>query len=181
VKPAEALGLFASVLDEADVPYMLTGSHAGALYGTPRPKCDLDFVVDSQPDAAAGWARLLSSRCCWVDEDALAAPNPSGFNAVHLGSGWKGDFIFRKPRPFSDAEFDRRRRAILYGVEISVASPEDLVIALLEWAKLGSPRQIEDVRGILHVRGDRIDRAYIEGWARQLGLQSQWEAAQGDA
>jgi len=60
-----------------------------------------------------------------------------------------------------------------------ITSAEDLVIAKLEWAKIGgSDRQIEDVVGILRVQKETLDAAYVEGWVRSLGLAEQWQVAQ---
>jgi hypothetical protein len=33
------------------------------------------------------------------------------------------------------------------------------------------------VRGILAVQGDRLDRAYVERWVAELGLQALWAEA----
>jgi len=64
------------------------------------------------------------------------------------------------------------------GVPIAIATPEDVIIAKLEWAKLGdSRRQIEDAGGILRVRAADLDRAYLERWIGRLGLEAQWDAA----
>jgi hypothetical protein len=52
----------------------------------------------------------------------------------------------------------------------------------LEWAKLGeSRRQIDDVTSLLRVRGPELDRAYLAGWIRQLGLVKEWSMAAGAA
>ncbi len=40
-----------------------------------------------------------------------------------------------------------------------------------------SLRQIEDVAGILKVRGDELDLAYLKDWINQLGLTEQWDSA----
>jgi hypothetical protein len=40
-----------------------------------------------------------------------------------------------------------------------------------------SERQLEDVAGILAVSGPALDRAYIERWARELGVLELWERA----
>ena len=75
-------------------------------------------------------------------------------------------------------EFSRRRSAPVMGVQLFIAAPEDLIIAKLEWAKMGaSLRQIEDVTGILKVRGEELDLAYLKNWINQLGLSDQWYAA----
>ena len=101
------------------------------------------------------------------------------FNAVDRDSGWKADFIIRKPRAFSETEFNRRRPAELYNVPIIVATAEDVLIAKMEWAKLGeSARQIEDARAILKARRHGLDMAYVERWVEQLGLEAQWQAVQ---
>jgi len=35
----------------------------------------------------------------------------------------------------------------------------------------------EDVRGLLRLRADDIDRAYIERWLDELGVRAQWMLA----
>ena len=61
-------------------------------------------------------------------------------------------------------------------MRLYVASPEDVIIAKMEWAKRGgSARQIEDAAGIVRVRGGELDRDYIERWARDLELEHEWD------
>ena len=85
--------------------------------------------------------------------------------------------IIRKSRDFSREEFARRRPASLQGVQLFVASAEDLIVAKLEWAKVGhSQRQIEDAGVILRVQSTLLDRSYLEKWASVLGLEREWEA-----
>ncbi|MGA8762037.1 MAG: hypothetical protein WB562_04025, partial [Candidatus Sulfotelmatobacter sp.] len=46
-------------------------------------------------------------------------------------------------------------------------------------AKLGaSQRQIDDAAGILKLRGDSLDRPYLDKWVRELGLTREWTDAQ---
>ena len=94
-------------------------------------------------------------------------------------TGWKIDLIIRKSRAFSKEEFGRRCAIDVEGVRIFVASAEDIiVIAKLEWAKLGkSQRQIDDLAAILRLRRDAIDRSYMEKWISTLKLGEQWSAA----
>jgi len=67
-------------------------------------------------------------------------------------------------------------------VSLFVASAEDIVLAKLEWAKLGeSQRQIEDAAGIWRMRGDSLDRSYLDKWIGELGLTEQWSLALGIA
>jgi hypothetical protein len=67
----------------------------------------------------------------------------------------------------------------LEGTRLWVATLEDLIIAKLEWAKLGaSTRQIEDVTAMLRVAAGDVDRAYVGHWIAELGLDAPWQAAQ---
>jgi hypothetical protein len=97
------------------------------------------------------------------------------FNIIDLETGWKIDMIIRKARVFSQGEFGRRQRVSVQGLSVFVASAEDAVISKLEWSKLApSHRQIEDVAGILRIRWQSLDRAYLERWVCELGLEKEW-------
>jgi hypothetical protein len=100
------------------------------------------------------------------------------FNILDGVTGWKADLIFRKAREFSREEFARRRMIDLHDIRLAGATVEDLMIAKLEWAKLGeSSRQIEDVASMLRARIVEIDRAYVVNWVHKLRLDSQWGEA----
>ena len=61
-----------------------------------------------------------------------------------------------------------------------VASPEDVVLAKLEWFRSGgevSERQLRDVLGVLKVQGERLDLAYLQRWAATLGVGDLLESA----
>jgi hypothetical protein len=63
------------------------------------------------------------------------------------------------------------------GVDVWVASAEDVVVSKLVWARGGgSERQLRDVAGVVAVQGDALDRAYIETWAKRLGVDDLWRA-----
>jgi hypothetical protein len=50
-------------------------------------------------------------------------------------------------------------------VDVPTATAEDTIIAKLDWAKEGgSDRQIADVASIVRLRGEALDRGYIEKW-----------------
>jgi hypothetical protein len=50
-------------------------------------------------------------------------------------------------------------------------------VSKLEWAHRagGSEKQLADVRGIVEVHVKSLDRDYIAGWARELGVMALWE------
>jgi hypothetical protein len=169
-----------SALDSAGVGYMLSGSFASASYGAPRSTQDIDFVIAATPPQLRALIQELPSDQYYAELDAAleAHKRQSMFNVIDLATGWKIDFIIRKSRAFSEEEFRRRRPVDLEGSFLFVATAEDVIIAKLEWSKLAqSQRQIEDVAAILRVRGDLLDRVYLEKWIAELGLKREWDDA----
>jgi hypothetical protein len=167
-------------LDRAGIGYMLTGSFASAYYGAPRSTQDIDLVIEATPEQMQAFIQGLASDEYYADLDAAleAHKRQSMFNVIDLATGWKVDLIIRKSRAFSQEEFRRRQRTQLQGLPLFVASAEDVVIAKLEWAKLAqSKRHIEDVAGILRMRWESLDHAYLEKWTLELGLETEWTDA----
>ena len=177
----EALQRIAAELNRAGIPYMLTGSFASVFYGSPRSTQDIDLVIGVNVEQLRVFVEGLPRSEYYVEADAAleAFKRESLFNIIDLKTSWKIDMIIRKSREFSREEFERRRSVDVEGVPLYVASAEDIILAKLEWAKLGeSQRQIEDAAGILRQRGDSLDRSYLVKWVRELELAQQWNDAQ---
>ncbi len=176
----EALQRIAAELDRAEIDYMLTGSFASVFYGSPRSTQDIDLVIAANSAQLQAFVETLPRSEYYVEMDAAleALQRESLFNIIDLKTSWKIDMIIRKSRAFSREEFGRRQLANVEGVSLHVASAEDIILAKLEWAKLGeSQRQIEDAAGILKIRGDSLDASYLEKWVDDLGLTPQWDEA----
>ncbi len=159
---------------------MLTGSLAGSYHGAPRSTQDIDLVVEASVAALLEVATKLRTHGLYVSDDAIREAHAARgmFNAVDPDSGWKVDFIVRKDRPFSRAEFESRREIEFLGLELSIASAEDLIVAKLEWARLGnSERQLRDVVEIIAVQGAGLDVRRIEEWTTKLDLETEWALA----
>jgi hypothetical protein len=169
-----------AALDQAGIPYMLTGSFAGAYYGALRSTQDIDIVVEATAAQLRAFVEGLPSGQYYADLDAAlsALRAESLFNVIELDSGWKIDLIIRKSRAFSREEFRRRQRVQLQGLSLFAASAEDIVIAKLEWSKLAkSQRQIEDVAAILRLQHKSLDYSHVNKWVRNLGLEREWSDA----
>jgi len=159
---------------------MLTGSLASSLYGVPRATNDIDIVVFPTREQLLSLLQFLKRLGLFVqDEQALAAfQNGTMFSVIDFQRSWKVDFIVRKSREFSLTEFERRRTHEIDGVRLTLATPEDVIIAKLEWAQLSdSERQIDDAAGILRLQRKTLDLQYIEKWVTALRLDEQWERA----
>jgi hypothetical protein len=174
----DVLAVVVRLLNQADVPFMVTGSLASSYHGEPRSTRDIDIVIDPSPTDLDRLVEGLQASGFYVDpgaaRDALASR--SQFNAIGRDAD-KVDFIIRRDRPFSIEEFARRQPADLLGTPAFVTTPEDLIVAKLEWAAAsGSERQLDDVAGILAI-STALDERYIDRWVRALNLGDPWRRA----
>jgi hypothetical protein len=172
----EFLRLIVERLERGGVPYMLTGSMAMSVYAPPRMTRDLDFVLEcgiGDVDLVVG----LFREDCYIEETAVreAIRERGSFNIIHNEWIIKADFIVRAEGAYPREEFGRRRRVIVGGWEAWVASPEDLLLSKLRWAKSGgSELQRSDARRI-GASVEALDWAYLRRWASQLGLRDELE------
>jgi len=125
---------------------MVTGSIASTYHGISRATLDIDIVIDPSSHQLARLVSLAAKRGYYVNEhNAFAAQRSrTQFNVIHMESVWKIDLILRKLRPFSVSEFNRRQPATILGTNTFVATPEDLILAKLEWSK-ASPADRPDL------------------------------------
>jgi hypothetical protein len=177
VTAAALLRSVVAALDEAGIPFMLTGSLAAAFHGAGRATMDIDLVIDPTVPQLRALVRAIAGVGAYVSPEAAEealAPH-SSFKVIDANTGWKADLIVRKQRPFSDTEFERRQPATFEGCHLWVAAVEDVILAKLEWARLGgSARQLEDVRALLHANAGKLDQGYLDRWIGDLGLSKEW-------
>ncbi len=176
----EFLRKLAFALESTGVPYMLTGSLASSLYGIPRATNDIDFVVSPTRDQLNSLLQFLKRLGLFLQDDQAFAALANGgmFSVIDFQNSWKVDFIIRKTRDFSVTEFERRKTHEVEGIRLTLASPEDVIIAKLEWAKIGeSQQQIIDAAGVLRLQGAKLNMQYIERLVEILHLQEQLAAA----
>lgn len=164
-------------LGELGVPYYIGGSVASSRLGIPRSTLDVDLVAELRTDQVAPFIQRLGPDY-YVSEDAVreAIARRSSFNAIHQPTMIKVDVFLRKSRPY-DAEAQHRSTSAPDAEEpgraLSWASPEDIVLAKLEWYRLGgetSDRQWGDVLGVLKVQASALDLSYLQRWAGELGV-----------
>lgn len=164
--------------ESLSVSYYLGGSVASSFYGVPRTTLDVDLVADLE----AGHALPLIARLgdqYYASQEAIfdAIARKSCFNVIHLPSMFKVDVFVAKPGLYDRQALARRRSGAvsLGGVaeDFMIASPEDIILSKLQRFRLGrqvSERQWQDVLGVLRVQGPRLDEAYLEHWAGELGI-----------
>lgn len=166
-------------LESLGIRYYITGSWALAMYAEPRMTRDIDIVLDI---GRSGYDRLIKP----AFEAEFVVNDP-----IDLGGRWLGglihrseitrvDLIFGRRDPFAGSAMDRRRQLDhpLLG-QTWTLSPEDLVLAKLEWSAGISELQLRDVRSIIRLVAN-LDWSYLERQAAGLGIAHLLESVRGD-
>jgi hypothetical protein len=168
----EFLKRLVGILEEAGIPYMLTGSLGSSFHGRPRATNDVDMVIAPTETQLRRFLSSLGSDYYVSEEAALAALHQGlAFNVIDMKTQWKADLRVVQNRPFSRMEFSRRQQASVLGLNVWVVSSEDVVLSKLEWSKeSASKQQMEDVLGVLQAQYRDLDEQYLLKWAEDLGV-----------
>jgi len=160
-------------LNDADIPYMISGSVASSFHGQPRATNDADIVIDPTREQLLSFVQSLGSNFYASKEAAIqAVENNSMFNVIDTESGVKADLIIRKKRPFGQQEFARRIQVNFFGLNVYVLAPEDSILSKLEWSKgRQSETQFKDALGVLAAQREALDYDYLKHWAKALGVE----------
>jgi hypothetical protein len=167
-----------SVLEQMQIPYMITGSVASVRYGEARTTLDMDLIVDLTLTQASRLARAFSIDY-YADQQSIqeAVRTRGHFNIIHGASGVKVDFFFVQDSPYARQAFQRKRRDKLTATfSAYFMSPEDVILGKLTYYQAGgSEKHLRDVRGILRTTRETLDTAYLERCAAQLGVLALWD------
>ncbi len=181
----ELLKKVIQVLDNIGIEYMLTGSVVSSLQGEPRSTHDIDMVIAIQKLKAHDLATAFPPPDFYLDEDSIInAINRQGmFNLIELKSGDKVDFWMLKDDPFDQLRFSRRYIEKFMDIKMHVSSPEDTILVKLRWAKLsgGSEKQFTDALRVYELQYKKLDKDYLEDWAKKLDIESLWKRLKDEA
>jgi hypothetical protein len=175
------------ILERLGVRHYLAGSLASSVHGVPRASIDADVVADLRAEHAAPiCAALESEYYVPVARVSQAIADRSSFNVIHLETMIKVDVFVAKPRPFDRRALERADLTVFdarAGLRVRTATPEDTVLAKLEWFRRGgevSERQWTDVLGVLRTSRERLDAEYLRAAAAELGVIDLLQLAQAE-
>lgn len=172
-------------LEKAGIRYSVSGSLASSFYGLARSTQDVDIVAEVRLHHVGALVKQLQTSF-YIDPDAIeeAIRRGSSFNIIHLETLTKVDVFVAASGSLDDETLRRSKRKVLdetgSGKGICISSPEDIVLNKLKWYNDGgriSGRQWRDVLGILKVQKGLLDVAYMQEWARRMGLSELLQAA----
>jgi hypothetical protein len=176
-EPISVLMLVADVFECLHIPYLVGGSMASALYGVTRSTLDVDFVVELHQEQVSALVKTLGNDF-YADGEMIrdAVRYRSSFNLIHLKTMFKVDVFIRKERSFDKVQFQRRVEQLLATnpeQKAFMTTAEDIILAKLEWYRMGSEvsdRQWRDIVGVLKVQTGRLDMDYLGQWAAELNV-----------
>ena len=160
-------------LEALQIPYMVVGSFASTFWGRPRLTHDADLVVEITGEKVAELARLLAPNFyapLLVIDDAVRKRGQ--FNLIHLDVAFKVDLWLLKSTPYDAVSFQRRLPGVMFGRQVWVSSPEDVILSKLLWYRAAPvlDRQFQDVLEVYEIQEPYLEQEYLDRWARALGV-----------
>ncbi|MGH7950786.1 MAG: hypothetical protein ACREFE_02540 [Limisphaerales bacterium] len=177
----DLIELFVRPLDRFQIRYLVSGSVAAMLYGEPRVTHDIDFVVFLRPQDVARLPETYPAPEFYLPPLEVVAAETARehkgqFNVIHPDSGLKADF-YTANRDELDAWAFRNVRQYTFGqTNIKLAPPEYVIVRKLEYFREGgSEKHLRDIRAMLAVSDELINRAELDEWIRRRQLEPEWE------
>ena len=155
------------------------------LYGEPRVTHDIDFII------------LLRTQDIVLLTEAYPAPDfyvpprevitsevmregRGQFNVIHSASALKADFHTAKRDELQLWAFRNGRNYLFGETPVRLAPPEYVIVRKLDFREGGSEKHLRDIRSMLKVSGDQIDRAVLNGWIGRQKVEEQWQRVLAD-
>jgi hypothetical protein len=178
--PTESVRTTREVMEafrQLGVGCVLGGSFASTVHGYPRSTQDADVMAEPFPGREGEFVRLLGP-VFYANPETIrvAVRDRGGFNVIHTTTGFKVDVFIEKRRPFDRSVLDRRTP---HGFTtdpadvLDIVTAEDSILLKLEWYRIGgeiSDRQWNDILGVIRTQRDRLDAAYLDHWAAEIGV-----------
>ncbi len=176
---AQAFGGVIDVLEAIGATYAIWGGMAVVMYGEPRFTQDMDILLSSARFPVIPFVQRLQSTHYHVDEQAVQNALLAGgfFNVIHLYYHIKTDFYVAVEPELKTMIADRQYEAFDEMRQAAYVSATSLVIAKLRaYENSQSTRHLDDIAGLIRIRGSKLEVARIEVAAANLGVLGVWRS-----
>ena len=160
----KAVASAARVLEDGRIPYMVIGGMANLIWGVPRTTIDVDVTVWVADRDLPAFLERLRPVFRLLPADPVAFARDTRVIPSETEEGVRVEFILGQ-LPFEEQAIRRAVGQPMGGMTVRFCTAEDLVAHKIVSQRT---RDREDVRGVLQVRKDRLDRAYLDKLVRDL-------------
>lgn len=185
MRETELFLLFVRPLNRASIRYVIGGSVAAIFYGEPRFTRDVDMVVFLNEVAIRQLPEIFPANEFYLPPPEVIAAEVARaergqFNIIHQETTFKADIYPTGRDEFNAWAFRHKRPAVFEGETLVLAPPEYVIVRKLEYFREGgSDKHLRDIRGILNISGQQINRADLHEWIQRRGVQAEWEKISG--
>jgi len=161
---AEVLRALAAAMQERKLRWYLFGAQAAIVWGSPRLSADVDVTADIRAEALDEYIVAMKGQgfdLVFSDADFVERTRVLPF--LHRASRMPLDVVLAGPG-LEDEFLERAISVDVEGTLVPVISPEDLIATKI---LAGRPKDVEDIRGVLHERRGSLD---VERIRAVLGL-----------
>jgi len=158
-----------------NITYYITGSLASSVHGEFRATNDIDIVADIARNTLPALCRELASEfVADIDQALVALDSGASFNLIHREAYLKVD-IFPCTTAFNREAARRAEPTTLPGADrpLRVATKEDILLAKLQWYRLGgetSEVQRRDIERLIALNPGAFDDEYLRRWAKAIAV-----------
>jgi len=160
----QALIDLARILADNNIPYMIIGGMANAVWGEPRSTIDIDATIWLDEKDAEHVVTLMSGTFQPLVRDYLKFIHDTNVLPLKSREGVRIDLIFGR-LPYEQEAIQRSVEMDINGVPVHFCAPEDLILH-----KIISDREkdINDARGVAVRRMKSMDLIYLESRIQEL-------------
>jgi len=172
---------FLRIIESIPLEYMVTGSVASILYGKPRLTQDMDVVVVFPLQQIGKFTKLFDTEeyYCPPPEaiaEEIKLRDSGHLNVIDQSTGFKIDLYPVEGDPLAQWGLKNRKKVeLIAGEEVWVAPPEYVILKKMAYYKEGgSQKHLDDIKGMIEVSPELIDRKTIQTWADKLDIRNIW-------
>jgi hypothetical protein len=179
--------LFIRPLNRLGIRYIVGGSVAATYYGESRTTNDIDVVVFLDDNDLQRLTEAFPAPEFYVPPpevlySEIRREQRGHFNIIHNDTVFKAD-MYPVGRDELNAWGFRFKRTVQYdGESVVFAPPEYVIVRKLEYYREGgSDKHLRDIRSMLAISGDQLDRPSLADWIKRRGLETEWRLASAES